>query len=191
MFQINGSDVWCECFDGFIDVIICVFFFDNIVYEVVCEEYMFCMMDMFSFKGYVVCWMVIVIQVVFFFVLKVLFVLQNLVKVVIVSCVGEKNGQRVCGFKWFMGIFDGSQGVGQMMNVLGVVLLLLIGQSRFFVINLMGGMSKGDLNVGSQSDNFKDKYLLLMMGDKVGVGILMVLILVSVVGMFGWMSIGV
>ncbi|KAK4180550.1 glycoside hydrolase [Triangularia setosa] len=187
----NGSDIWRERLDGLVDATVRVFFPDNIAYEVACEEHMSCTTDMLSFKGYVARWMATATQVAPFIAPKVLPVLQNSAKAAIASCVGEKNGQRACGFKWSTGAFDGSVGAGQQMNVLGAVSSLLIGQSRAPVTNSTGGTSRGDPNAGSQSDDFKDKYLPPTTGDKAGAGIVTVLILVSVVGTFGWMSTGV
>ncbi|KAK4199376.1 glycoside hydrolase [Triangularia verruculosa] len=187
----NGSDIWRERLDGLVDATLRVFFPDNIAYEVACEEHMSCTTDMLSFKGYVARWMATATQVAPFIAPKVLPVLRNSAEAAIASCTGEKNGQRACGFKWSKKTFDGSTGAGQQMNVLGAVSSLLIGQSRAPVTNSTGGTSKGDPNAGSQSDNFKDKYLPPTTGDKAGAGILTVLILVSVVGTFGWMSTGV
>ncbi|KAK0739944.1 glycoside hydrolase [Apiosordaria backusii] len=187
----NGSDIWRERLDGLVDATIRVFFPDNIAYEVACEEHMSCTTDMLSFKGYVARWMATATQVAPFLAPRVLPVLRTSAEAAISSCTGEQNGQRACGFKWSTKTFDGSVGAGQQMNVLGAVSSLLIGQSRAPVTNSTGGTSKGDPNAGSQSDNFKDKYLPPTTGDKAGAGIMTVLILVSVVGTFGWMSTGV
>lgn len=151
---------------------------------------MSCTTDMLSFKGYIHRWMASATQVAPFIAPKVLPVLRNSAEAAIATCTGEANG-RTCGFKWSQRVYDGSKGAGQQMNVLGAVSSLLIDQVKPPVTNTTGGTSKGDPNAGSHSDNFRDKNSPPTTGDKAGAGILTFVILVSVIGTFGWMSTGV
>lgn len=186
----DGSQLWRDRLDKLVDATLATFFPDNIAFEPACEEHMSCTTDMLSFKGYVHRWMATATQVAPFIAPKVLPVLDTSAAAAIQTCTGGTNG-RTCGFKWNKKAFDGSVGAGQQMNVLGAVSSLLIGQSRPPVTNATGGTSKGDPNAGSQSDNFRNKLLPPTTGDKAGAGVLTFVILMTVVGTFGWMSTGV
>jgi mannan endo-1,6-alpha-mannosidase len=166
-----------------------LFFPDNIAYEIACEEHMTCTTDMLSFKGYLHRWLAQSTQVAPILADTILPVLKTSTEAAVSTCTGEANG-RTCGFKWNTKAYDGSHGAGQQMNVLAAVSTLLIGQAAPPYTNSTGGTSQGDYNAGTNSDTFQEKSDPPTTGDKAGAGILTVLILVSAIGTFGWMSIG-
>ncbi|GAB1315113.1 hypothetical protein MFIFM68171_05323 [Madurella fahalii] len=186
----NGSDVWRQRLEGLVDATLSFFFPDNIAYEVACEEHMSCTTDMLSFKGYLHRWLATATRVAPFTAPKILPVLKTSTEAAVSTCTGEANG-RTCGFKWSTKAYDGSHGVGQQMNVLGAVSSLLIDQVPPPVTNTTGGTSQGDPNAGSGSDNFKGEFAPPTTGDKAGAAIITVVILLSAVGTFGWISTGV
>jgi mannan endo-1,6-alpha-mannosidase len=78
------------------------------------------------------------------------------------------------------------------MNVLGAVSSLLINAVEPPVTNMTGGTSVGDPDAGSHSEKTNTKQLRdITTGDKAGASILTILVIVSAVGTFGWMSTGV
>lgn len=188
--QTNGSDVWRQRLEGIVDATLGFFFPDDIAYEVACEEHMSCTTDMLSFKGYLHRWLATATRVAPIVAPKILPVLKTSTEAAVLTCTGEANG-RTCGFKWSTKAYDGSHGVGQQMNVLAAVSSLLIDQVLPPVTNTTGGTSQGDPNAGSRSDNLKGELAPLTTGDRAGAAIITVLILLSAVGTFGWISTGV
>ncbi|KAL2135385.1 hypothetical protein VTI74DRAFT_8797 [Chaetomium olivicolor] len=186
----NGSDKWKQRLSGLVDATLQLFFPDGIAYEIACEEHMSCTTDMLSFKGYLHRWLATATQIAPFLADKVLPVLRTSAEAAVSTCTGEANG-RTCGFKWSTKAYDGSKGAGQQMNVVAAVSSLLINQVPPPVTNTTGGTSKGDPMAGTHSDKFKGKLEPPTVGDKVGASILTILLLVSAVGTFGWMSTGV
>lgn len=172
------------------DATIKVFFPNNIAYEVSCEQHMTCTTDMLSFKGYDHRWMAATTQLAPFLHDQVMTVLQTSAEAAIKQCTGGDSG-RACGFQWSSGVYD-TTGAGQEMNVLGAVSSLLVDMGASApVTNSTGGTSVGNNNAGSSSDNFLGATTPATPGDKAGASILTILILVSAVGTFGWMSTGV
>ncbi|KAK4240993.1 glycoside hydrolase [Achaetomium macrosporum] len=186
----NGSDVWRGRLEGLVNATINTFFPDNVAYEIACEEHMSCTTDMLSFKGYLHRWMAQATTIAPFIKEQVLTVLSTSTAAAVATCTGESNG-RTCGFKWSTKTYDGSHGAGQQMNVLGAVSSLLIDTVPPPYTNNTGGTSKGDYNAGTHSDTFNSKPSPPTAGDKAGASILTILILVSAMGTFGWMSTGV
>ncbi|KAK3296807.1 glycoside hydrolase family 76 protein [Chaetomium fimeti] len=187
----NGSEKWKQRVESLADATIKTFFPDDVAYEIACEEHMSCTADMLSYKGYLHRWMAVATQVAPFLSGKVLPVLKKSTEAAVSTCTGEANG-RTCGFKWNTGAYDGSHGAGQQMNVLGAVSSLLIAQSEPPVTNMTGGTSKGDPEAGTHSDrNKKNELRPITAGDKAGASILTILVIVSAVSTFGWMSTGV
>jgi mannan endo-1,6-alpha-mannosidase len=166
-----------------------VFFPGDIAYEVACETELTCTTDMYSFKGYIHRWLSTVTQLAPYTADKILPVLRKSAQAAIAQCVGGNDG-RQCGFSWSSGKFDGKMGAGQQMNVLGAVSSLLITSARAPVTAKTGGTSQGDVNAGSNSDDFLRHDPPITAGDKAGASILTFIILASATGTFGWMSLG-
>ena len=152
---------------------------------------MSCTADMLSFKGYLHRWMATATQVAPYLAGTVLPVLKTSIEAGIQTCTGGDYG-RQCGFKWSTKAYDGKTGAGQQMNVLGAVSSLLISEGAPPVTNMTGGTSVGDPDAGSHSERTNAKTLRdITTGDKAGASILTMLVIVSAVGTFGWMSTGI
>jgi len=110
------------------------------------------------------------------------------------QCSGGSNG-RTCGLSWSKGTqWDGTQGVGQQMAAMSVIFTNLLQFDNGVQIgppltNSSGGTSVGNPNAGSQSVADPTAITPATTADKAGAGILTTLILISVTGLFGWMSI--
>ncbi|KAB5572795.1 glycoside hydrolase [Coniochaeta sp. 2T2.1] len=186
----NGSEIWRQRTADLLNGTLRVFFPDGIAYEVACEEHMSCTTDMLSFKGYLHRWMATTAKIAPFTHDTIMPVLKSSTAAAIETCTGGASG-RICGFKWSTHAYDGLQGAGQQMNVLGAVSSLLIDETAGPVTNSTGGTSAGNPNAGSQSDSFNGHTTPPTTGDKAGAGILTFIILGMAVGTFGWMSTGV
>ncbi|KAI1808885.1 glycoside hydrolase family 76 protein [Daldinia bambusicola] len=191
MYNFTGGDSkWEQRITGLLDATLRDFFKNNVAYEIACEEHMTCTTDMLSFKGYLHRWMTTMTQIAPFTAEKVLPVLKDSAQAAVKQCTGPPAG-KTCGFGWASGTFDNSVGAGQTMNVLGAVSSLLVGKAKAPVTMETGGTSEGDPNAGAGSDSFVRTPSPITTGDRAGAGILTALVLVSAVGTFGWMSIGV
>lgn len=188
--QTNGSAIWEERTASLLNATLRVFFPDDIAYEVACESHMTCTTDMLSFKGYLHRWMATTGQIAPFTQPQIMAVLATSTQAAISTCTGGASG-RVCGFKWSTKTYDGTQGAGQQMNVLGAVSSLLITQAADPVTNSTGGTSVGNPNAGSQPDSYNRVAAPPTAGEKAAAGILTFVILGLTAGTFGWMSTGV
>jgi mannan endo-1,6-alpha-mannosidase len=166
-----------------------VFFPNNIAYEIACETQKSCTTDMYSFKGYVARWLSTVTQVAPFTRDQILPILKTSAQAAVKQCTGGDTG-RVCGFAWSSGVYDGTYGAGQQMNVLAAVSSLLIGAAASPVTNLTGGTSVGNPLAGSQSIDLGDTLKTIGTGDRAGASILTILVIGGAVSTFGWMSWG-
>jgi mannan endo-1,6-alpha-mannosidase len=162
------------------------FFPEGIAYEPRCEPYKTCTTDMLSFKGYVHRWYSTITKVAPFLEETILPVLKTSAEAAVKQCTGGEN-QRECGYAWSSGVFDGSIGAGQEMNVVGAVSSLLIAQAPGPVTASNGGTSKGDTNAGTEDDDDDDR---ITTSDRAGAAIITIMIIGCAVSMFGWMSFG-
>jgi mannan endo-1,6-alpha-mannosidase len=185
----NGSAVWEQRVWGLLNGTINVFFPKQIAFEVACEQGKTCTTDMLSFKGYLHRWMATATRVAPFIHETVMDTLKVSTEAAIKQCTGGDTG-RVCGFQWSSGVYDGTNGAGQQMNVLGAVSSLLIDNVAAPVSNDTGGTSVGNPNAGGDDDNINKKVSPPTTGDKAGASVLTILILGCAVGTFGWMSLG-
>jgi len=100
------------------------------------------------------------------------------------TCTAGTRGTN-CGLKWTEGGNDGSLGVGEQMAALEVVQGLLVNETRGWVSEVKGtGSSQGDASAGTADKTGSNgaQVVVITMKDKVGAGILTMLILMSVVG---------
>ncbi|TGJ81478.1 hypothetical protein E0Z10_g7282 [Xylaria hypoxylon] len=189
MYNFTGDSKWETRLNGLIDATFKVFFPNDTAYEIACEEHMTCTTDMLSFKGYVHRWMATITQIAPFTAAKVLPVLRKSAQAAANQCTGGTNG-RTCGFKWSSGVFDGSVGAGQTMDVLAAVSSLLIGQSKTPVTSADGGTSVGDPNAGIGSGSISDDLPPITTSDRAGAGVVTVVIVLTAAAAFGWMATG-
>ena len=187
MWNHTEEAKWQERVTGLLNRTLEFFFKDGAAYEVACESVMTCTTDMLSFKGYLHRWLATTGQLAPFAHETIMAVLQTSTQAAINQCTGGDDG-RTCGFQWSSGVFDGSTGAGQTMNVLAAVSSLLIGSAAAPVTNSSGGTSVGDVNAGSNSEDDPTPFKPLTTGDRVGAGILTAIMLASITSLFGMMS---
>jgi mannan endo-1,6-alpha-mannosidase len=169
------------------------FFPNGIAYEVACEPRLTCSADMFSFKSYLTRWMAQTTLVAPFTRDTILPVLKSSAIAAAKQCSGGTNGQ-MCGLSWSKGsVWDGTQGVGQQMAAMSVVFTNLLQFDNVQIgaplTNSSGGTSAGNPNAGSQTPSDPAAIKPATPADRAGAGILTTLVLVSVAGLFSWMTI--
>ncbi|KAJ8119922.1 hypothetical protein ONZ43_g3236 [Nemania bipapillata] len=189
MYNFTGESKWQDRVNGLINATFNVFFPNDTAYEVSCEEHMTCTTDMLSFKGYLHRWMATTTQIAPFTADTILPVLKKSAQAAVNQCTGGTDG-KTCGFQWSSGVFDGSVGAGQTMDVLSAVSSLLIGQSKAPVTNSSGGTSVGDPNAGIGSGNIGDDLPTITTADRAGAGVLTGVIILTAAAAFGWMGTG-
>ena len=115
-------------------------------------------------------------------------VIQTSAAAAALQCCGGPNG-RMCGLSWAKkGQWDGTMGVGQQMGALEAIQSNLITQSKAPVTNLTGGTSKGNPDAGEEGISGPTNTNPVTLGGKVGAGFLTLLMVISVVGLFSWMT---
>ncbi|KAL0944716.1 mannan endo-1,6-alpha-mannosidase DCW1-like protein [Colletotrichum truncatum] len=193
MANHTGEQKWFDRTEKLVQVAIEDFFADGAAYEIACEvDHGRCSQDMLSFKGYLHRWMAVVAQLVPSTRELIRPVLLNSTQSAIKQCTGGASG-RVCGFYWTSGQFvdpavDKTSGAGEAMNVLGAVLSIM--EPKPPVTNTTGGTSQGDPNAGMNSHPYRE-FAPITTGDKAGASILTIVVLLSAIGIWGWMSVGV
>lgn len=189
MWNHTEEAKWQQRVEGLLNRTITFFFPDGIAYEVACESHMSCTTDMLSYKGYLHRWMATTAQIAPYTHDTIMAVLETSTQAAINQCTGGDDG-RTCGFQWSSGAFGGSVGAGQTMNVLGAVSSLLIDETHGPLTNKTGGTSVGDPNAGSSSTDNPTEFKPITTGDRAGAGILTVLVLSGITGLFAMMSFG-
>lgn len=170
------------------------FFPNGIAYEVACEPRLTCSPDMFSFKSYLTRWLAQTTQIAPFTRDTILPALKTSAIAAAKQCSGGSNG-RTCGLSWSKGTdWDGTQGVGQQMAAMSVIFTNLLQfdteqQIAPPLTNSSGGTSTGNPSAGSQSVSNPTEIAPATTADRAGAGILTTVVLVSITGLFGWMSI--
>lgn len=165
-----------------------VFFENNIMKEVACEDNGKCDVDQRSFKAYLSRWMAASTKVAPFTADTLLPLLKSSAQAAVGTCTAGADGNQ-CGLRWSKGATnDGSLGVGEQMAVMEVVQSQLIGSAPGPVTNATGGTSKGNNNAGSNADDNPLQFDQITTGDKAGAGILTTLILVLLFGGASWMA---
>lgn len=180
--------------DNLLNSTLDTFFPGGIAYEVACEPRLTCSPDMFSFKAYLTRWLAQTTLIAPFTQGTIMPVLKTSAIAAAKQCSGGSNG-RMCGLSWSKGTdWDGTEGVGQQMAAMSVIFTNLLQFDTAAVIappltNSSGGTSTGNPNAGSQAVNDPGQITPATTADKAGAGILTTIVLVSVTGLFGWLSI--
>jgi mannan endo-1,6-alpha-mannosidase len=107
-------------------------------------------MDMFSFKAYLTRWMAATTQMAPFTKDLIVPALTTSATAAVLQCSGGANG-RMCGLTWTKGaMWDGTQGAGQQMAALEVVMSSLLNFEKIppLVAGSTGGTSVGNVNAG-------------------------------------------
>ncbi|KAG9247757.1 glycosyl hydrolase family 76-domain-containing protein [Calycina marina] len=181
---------WKTQVDGLLGATLEVFFPNGIAYEVACEPQLTCTTDMFSFKAYLLRWMATTAILAPYTADQILPVLRTSAVAAAKQCTGGTN-QRACGLSWASGTFDGETGVGQEMATLAAMFVNLQALETIVppLTNATGGTSQGNVNAGVNVNNDLTTTTPATTADRAGAGIVTTIVLVSVSGMFGWMSI--
>lgn len=183
----NGSAIWKERVDGMLAGIGIFFPANDIMVEVACEPTNVCNIDQYSFKAYLSQWLAATTKMAPYTYDTVMALLGPSAVAAAAQCSGGTNG-RTCGMKWTTnGVWDGTAGVGQQMSALGVVQANLIQEVSGPVTNKTGGTSVGNYNAGSQSSSVV-AIGPATTGDRIGAGILTVVVLSGFIAMISFMS---
>ncbi|RAL65946.1 hypothetical protein DID88_005607 [Monilinia fructigena] len=143
----NGSDLWRGRVEGLLNGTH-VFFQNNVMMEVACENNGKCDIDQQSFKAYLARWLAATTKMAPFTYDAVMALLRPSAAGAASSCTGGDNG-RTCGLNWRTGKWDGFYGVGEQMAALEVIQSNLIEHVAGPVTNTTGGTSQGDPSAGS------------------------------------------
>ncbi|KAF1358890.1 mannan endo-1,6-alpha-mannosidase DCW1 precursor [Lizonia empirigonia] len=186
MWNVTQNDLWRTRLKGLIDGA-GVFFKDNVMTEVACENNGKCDVDQRSFKAYLARWMGYTALIAPWTRTYLDPLLQTSAKAAAAQCNGGTN-QTSCGLRWIdNGTNDGSFGVGEQMAALEVVQALLYPTVGGPATQNNGGTSKSDPNAGSDVPQTPVTFNAVTTGDKAGASILTIIVLVAIVAGAWWM----
>lgn len=135
----RGEGTWARRVDGLLSSMLRTFFVPpagasggdgRIAFEPACEGGVSnvpadgCTGDMLAFKGFGARWMADTARLCPWTRDRIMPVLRASAQAAVRQCVGGANG-RMCGLQWSSGRYDGTVGVGQEMNVLSALMVLL------------------------------------------------------------------
>jgi mannan endo-1,6-alpha-mannosidase len=164
-----------------------VFFKDDVMFEVACEQKGTCNTDQRSFKAYLSRWMGYTMIVAPFTRETLLKKLQTSAKAAAAQCNGAPDGN-TCGLKWTGDVDnDPNFGVGEQMAALEVMQNLLIGDVPGPVTLEAGGISKSNPSAGSEPQSEPVAFDAVTTGDKAGAGFLTTVILIMILAGAWWM----
>lgn len=201
MYDFTGGEaVWAHRVDGLLGSMLRTFFVppfgdsesnEKIAFEPACEGGASnvpadgCTGDMLAYKGFSARWMAATAQLCPWTRDRIMAVLRSSAEAAVRQCVGGANG-RMCGMHWSSGRYDGTVGVGQEMNVLSALMVLLgdepadsYGESgdwqgevdnavqlpRVPLTHDTGGTSEGDPNAGQNLKNSEVEFEPITDGD--------------------------
>jgi mannan endo-1,6-alpha-mannosidase len=144
---------------------------------------------MFSFKAFIVRWFAGTTQIAPFTKPQIMRILATSAAAAAQQCSGGENG-RMCGLSWRLkDKWDGTQGAGQQMAAMEVVMANMIDFAKAPVTNETGGSSVGNPGGGSRRPPPLPPSLLweATRGDEGGAWISTGVVLVVMLGIFGWM----
>ncbi|GAD91614.1 glycosyl hydrolase family 76 protein [Paecilomyces variotii No. 5] len=183
----DGSERWKTRLEGIIRGAN-LFFENDIMTEVACENNGKCNVDQRSFKAYLTRWMAATIKLAPFTHDLLMPKLQASAIAAAQQCSGPDNA---CGLRWtMMGQFDGSLGVGEQMSAMEIFQSNLIDLAAGPVTNTTGGTSKGDYSAGtgvSDEDSLHEYTNRITVADRAGAGVLTGLVVILTMGGAYWM----
>ncbi|KAK6584264.1 hypothetical protein PZA11_003994 [Diplocarpon coronariae] len=188
----NGSSIWENRVNLLLNSTFNTFFPNGIAYEIACEPKLTCTTDMYSFKAYVTRWLAATSMVAPFTRDLIMPKLLASATAAAKQCSGPPLG-RTCGLSWSKGeIWDGTSGVGQQMAAISALFVNLLPLKEITapVTNATGGTSIGNPNAGAHSVMDLTGIKPPSGNDRVGAGIATTIVLLWVMGMFGWMCFG-
>jgi mannan endo-1,6-alpha-mannosidase len=185
MWNMTQDPKWKTRIDGILETS-ALFFTNNVMKEVACEDNGKCDVDQRSFKAYLSRWMAATTKLAPWTTDTIMTRLAASAKAATSTCTGGADGNQ-CGLKWTTSTFDGSLGVGEQMSVLEVIQSNLISEVAGPVTNATGGTSKGNPSAGSGAQPAIGLNTITT-SDKAGAGILTMLVLITTFGGSWWMA---
>ncbi|KAH7398795.1 mannan endo-1,6-alpha-mannosidase DCW1 precursor [Phaeosphaeria sp. MPI-PUGE-AT-0046c] len=186
MWNVTQNDLWKGRLEGIIKGA-SVFFVDNVMSEVACENNGKCNFDQRSFKAYLARWMGYTAIVAPWTRNLIDPLLQTSAQAAAKQCIAGPN-QTSCGLRWVDGgKNDGSLGVGEQMAGLEVVQALLYPTVAGPVTQQKGGVSASNPDAGADVPNTPITFDSVTAGDKAGASILTMLVLASILVGAWWM----
>lgn len=186
MWNATQSEEWKGKLTSIIDGTD-VFFNNNVMFEVACEQKGTCNVDQRSFKAYLSRWMGYTMLVAPWTRPLLLPRLQASAQAAAKQCNAGPD-QNQCGLRWTNnGVNDGSFGVGEQMSALEVMQNLLLDDVPGPVTEKVGGISKSDPAAGSEAQSQPVTFNPITAGDKAGAGFLTTIVLVAIIAGAWWM----
>ena len=167
------------------------FFFNEagIMVEQMCEGAGNCNTDQLSYKSLLIRWMAETAKLAPFTAGAVQGRLATTSPAAASCCKCGDSGTQ-CGFSWTKpGQCDGSYGIGQQLNALQAVQVNLENVVGGAVNSTGGGISQGNANAGSGSDDTTNLDRAATTGEKAGAGILSIVVVIAIVGGAVWIVI--
>lgn len=129
----NGSSPWIDRTAGLLESVntfVSPFLnSSNVVFEAACETTNSCNTDQLSMKAYLIRWMAATTKVAPFTAGRVGDILRASAQGAAASCTGGPYND-TCGFKWYLGAWDGTTGLGQELCALEAMYALLVNQTN-------------------------------------------------------------
>ncbi|KAF1941945.1 mannan endo-1,6-alpha-mannosidase DCW1 precursor [Clathrospora elynae] len=186
MWNVTQNDLWRTRLEGLIKGA-GVFFKDNVMTEVACENNGKCDTDQRSFKAYLARWMGYTAIVAPFTRAEIDPLLKASAQAAAKQCNAGVN-QTSCGLRWIdNGVNDGSVGVGEQMAAMEVVQALLYPTVSGPATEKAGGISASNPNAGADAPNTPIVFNTVTTGDKAGASILTLIVLVGILVGAWWM----
>ena len=129
MSNITSSPIWNTRLTGLLGTAAKTFFSPysnatNVMYEAQCELSNTCDNDQFSFKAYLSRWMAKSALILPDLSAQIQPLLEQSAAAAAQACTG--SGSNVCGTKWYVGGYDGVQGLGQYLSAIETIQSLLV-----------------------------------------------------------------
>ncbi|KAL3418202.1 Mannan endo-1,6-alpha-mannosidase DCW1-like protein 1 [Phlyctema vagabunda] len=158
LYNHTGSELWMNRTWGLLNRSAEIYFPDGVMKDI-CEEHTACNIDQQSFKAYLSRWMAVTTQMAPFTYDIIIPLLRSSAVAAAAQCIGtapktDVPPGQVCGQKWYLnGTWDGSDGAGQQMSALEVVLGTLIQKTRAPVTTSTGGTSISNPTAGHNTSD--------------------------------------
>ncbi|KAH7394622.1 glycoside hydrolase [Pyrenochaeta sp. MPI-SDFR-AT-0127] len=188
MWNVTRNDLWKGRLQGIIEAAASIFFKDNVMTEVACEDNGKCNVDQRSFKAHLSRWMGYTAIVAPWTRDMIDPLLQMSAQAAAKQCNAGAN-QTSCGLRWIdNSVNDGSFGVGEQMAAMEVIQNLLYTQVSGPATQESGGISKSDPNAGTNAGpDVSVTFDSITTGDKAGACILTLIVLLSTLAGACWM----
>jgi len=186
MWNVTQNDLWAGRLNQIIDAA-GVFFNNNVMIEVACENNGKCDVDQRSFKAYLARWMGYTAIVAPFTRTKLDPLLKASAQAAAKQCIGGTD-QVSCGLRWVDdGKNDGSFGVGEQMAAMEIVQSLLYTSAPGPATQAKGGLSVSNPDAGADAPDKPITFNSITTGDKAGASILTLVVLVAILVGAWWM----